>query len=99
MESITPAELAALGDDAVIIDVREVDEVAQVRVPGALNIPMSQFVDRIGELPEGTLYVMCAAGARSARVTEFLEQQGYDAINVSGGIGEWAAGGHPVERG
>jgi rhodanese-related sulfurtransferase len=100
MQTITPTELAALGEDARIIDVREVDELRSVRLARAVNIPMSTFIDRIDEVPrDETVYILCAAGARSAQVTQYLEQRGYDAVNVSGGIGEWAATGNPVERG
>jgi rhodanese-related sulfurtransferase len=42
---------------------------------------------------------MCHSGGRSARVTQFLEQQGYDATNVEGGITQWQAEGLPVSRG
>ncbi|MET0976050.1 MAG: rhodanese-like domain-containing protein [Leifsonia sp.] len=99
MESISSAELAALDAAASIIDVREVDEVAVVRVPGAVNIPMSSFLDRIDEVPlDATVYIMCAVGGRSAQVTNYLDQRGYDAVNVDGGIIAWEQGGHPVER-
>ena len=42
--------------------------------------------------------MLCHSGGRSARVTQFLEQQGYDAVNVDGGILEWEAQGLPVIR-
>jgi rhodanese-related sulfurtransferase len=98
MKSVTPTEFAAL-DGATLIDVREPDEVAQVAVDGAVLLPMSTFQEHLDELPEGPLYVMCHAGGRSARVTQFLEAQGYDATNVEGGITQWQAEGLPVVRG
>ena len=97
MKSITPTEYARL-DGAALVDVREPQEVAEVRVDGAVNIPMSTLQERLGELPEGPLYIMCHSGGRSARVTQFLEQQGYDATNVEGGITQWQAEGLPVSR-
>ena len=98
MKSITPTEFAALGDGAVLVDVREPDEVATVRVPGALVLPMSSLTEHLDELPEGPFYVMCLAGGRSAKVVTALEQQGYDAVNVLGGIIQWEQEGLPVER-
>ncbi|GLI28184.1 hypothetical protein ARHIZOSPH14_24260 [Agromyces rhizosphaerae] len=99
MRSITPTALATI-DGATIIDVREVEEVEAASVRGATNIPMSVLAQRIGEVPrEGTVYIMCASGGRSSRVTEYLEQQGYDVINVAGGITEWYRDGLPVELG
>jgi rhodanese-related sulfurtransferase len=96
MTSRTPQEVAALGD-AVIVDVREDDELARLRVPGTIHIPMSAFVERIGELPEGEVHVLCRSGARSGRVAAYLEQQGHEAVNVDGGILAWQAAGLPTE--
>ncbi len=98
MQEITPTDLSKL-DEAVIIDVREADEVAVASVAGARHLPMSSFLDHLDEVPrEETVYVMCHSGGRSARVAAYLEQQGYDAVNVTGGISEWAASGLPVRR-
>ena len=96
--AVTPTEFAALGDDATLIDVREPDELAQVRIPGALSMPMSTLGDHLGELPDGTFYLVCHSGMRSARITESLIQQGHDAVSVIGGIVQWEAEGLPVER-
>jgi rhodanese-related sulfurtransferase len=98
VNEITTSELAALGSTATIIDVREQNEWDEGRIGGSTLIPMSQFVDRLGELPTGdTLYILCRSGARSGRVTEYLEQQGIDAVNVAGGIMAWQADGRPIE--
>jgi rhodanese-related sulfurtransferase len=100
MNEITVTDLAALGSDTTIVDVREQHEFDEVHVDGVTFIPMSQFESRMGELPhDETLYVLCRSGARSARVAAYLEHQGYDAVNVSGGIVEWEASGLPVVRG
>lgn len=98
MKSVTPQEFATL-EGAALIDVREPNELAQVRTEIAQPLPMSTLQDHLDELPDGPIYVLCHSGARSARVTQFLEQQGYDAINVEGGILEWEAVGLPVVRG
>lgn len=97
MKSVTPQEFAAL-DDATLIDVREPGELEQLRIGRAIPMPMSTFLDHVGELPEGPLYILCHSGARSGRVTEYLEQQGYDASNVAGGIVAWEQAGLPVIR-
>jgi len=97
MKSVTPQEFAAL-DGAALIDVREPDELRAVRTEIAQPLPMSTLQDHLDELPDGPIYVLCHSGGRSARVTAFLEQQGYDAINVEGGITEWEAQGLPVIR-
>ncbi len=99
MIEIQPTELAAL-KDAIVIDVREVSEFEQVRLPHAVNIPISQFIERFDEVPtEATLYVICAVGGRSAQVAQYLEQRGYDAVNVAGGTYAWADAGLPTTSG
>jgi rhodanese-related sulfurtransferase len=99
MKSITPAEFVALGPDAHLIDVREPDELKTVRTEQAQPLPMSTLNEHLADLPEGPIYVMCHSGGRSAKVTAFLEQQGYDAINVEGGITAWQAAGLPTVQG
>lgn len=85
---------------AVFIDVRESDEHAAARIPGATLLPLSEFPRRFEELPLGReIVVHCRSGARSARATEFLRAHGYDAVNVEGGILAWAEEGLPVEEG
>ena len=85
---------------APIVDVREPDEWERVHVPGAVLIPLGELVERVDEVPDtGTVYVICATGARSERAAEHLRRIGIDAVNVAGGTKAWAAAGHPVESG
>lgn len=97
MKSIDVAQLAAR-DGVPLIDVREPDEFVSGHVPGAINIPMSELVDRLEELPNEAFDVICHGGGRSSRAVRALETQGYDATNVEGGTSEWIAQGHPVEK-
>lgn len=97
MNQITVDDLAALAHPTVI-DVREPDEYATGHAPGAVNLPLSELPDRIGEVPTGTpVHVICQAGGRSARATELLSGNGVDAINVDGGTKAWIQQGHPLE--
>src|SRR5699024_11934906 len=64
------------GETLHIVDVRELDEVANGMVPGAINIPLSEFADRYTELEKEKEYILiCAAGGRSAKAQMFLEAQ------------------------
>ena len=86
---------------AQFIDVREPDEYREAHIPGADLVPLSEFMDRYREEldKERDVIVHCRTGARSARVVQFLLQQGYEAMNVDGGIVAWEDGGLPVEHG
>lgn len=100
MTTISPIDLAALGADALIVDVREPDEFTDARVAGALNIPLGTLPDRLSDVPrDRTVYVMCLSGGRSARATAYLAAEGVDAVNVDGGITNWYQSGLPVDRG
>ena len=70
-----------------IIDVREVDEVAAGKIPGAVNIPLGLLEFRMNELDKSKEYVMvCRSGGRSGRATQILESHGYSVINMTGGM-------------
>jgi sulfur-carrier protein adenylyltransferase/sulfurtransferase len=80
-------------EDFVLLDVREPDEIQTASIPWAITIPMGDVPQRVAELPKDkTIAVMCHGGGRSARVTSFLNENGYpDAVNVDGGIRAWSA--------
>ncbi|WP_369055984.1 rhodanese-like domain-containing protein [Kineococcus terrestris] len=96
MSDVPQVPAADVPADAVVLDVREDDEWDAGHADGALHIPMSQVPQRLGELPEGELHVVCRAGGRSQRVAEWLQQNGYDVVNVEGGMGAWADAGRPM---
>ncbi len=74
-----------------LIDIREPYEVQGGTLLTAKNIPMGNLLNNPGKyLIQGkTYYIMCQSGARSARTCRFLQGQGYDVINVSGGMGSY----------
>ena len=91
-EQLTPRDLA---DDAVLLDVREDDEWAAGHAPGAVHIPLGDLPQRLADVPEvdGELPVVCRSGGRSGRAVAWLAQQGYDVVNVDGGMKQWEAAG------
>ncbi|MFF7155881.1 rhodanese-like domain-containing protein [Streptomyces sp. NPDC008139] len=93
-------DAAAVPADAILLDVRENEEWAAGHAEGAVHIPMSEVVSRIGEVPDGgRVHVVCRVGGRSAQVAQYLIAQGVDAVNVSGGMLDWEAAGRPVVDG
>ena len=90
----------AVNAGATIIDVREPSEYVDGHVPGAMLIPMGELPARTAELEHGApVYVVCASGNRSARMTGFLRSAGFDAYSVAGGTIGWARSGRPVAGG
>ena len=87
--------------EILLIDVREPDEFAVERIPGAINIPLSTF--RTDALPEAggkRIVFHCAGGKRSAAAVERCRaaEHAPDA-HLAGGIAAWKAAGLPTVRG
>jgi len=76
----------------MLLDVREPDELAIASIPWATVIPMGEVPEHLDELPQDKpIAVLCRSGARSGRVAEFLNQNGFpNAVNVAGGILDWS---------
>ena len=79
------------GDAPFLLDVRNPEEVAICRIPGATLIPLPVLADRLGELdPTRPMVVHCKSGARSAKAIALLKERGFgDLVNLSGGILAW----------
>lgn len=106
LPAITVAELAAARADGadpvpILLDVRNPDEFARVRIEGAVLMPMPHITRRFRELPAGRpIHVICQSGSRSAAVTQFLVANGYpEAANVAGGMVAWLRSGYPAISG
>lgn len=98
---LTVTQLAALlnSDQALVVDVREPDEFISGHIPGAINMPLSQF--RASQLPdpgEKLLVLSCAAGRRSAMALDkcAAARAGID-THLAGGFNAWRASGLAVE--
>ena len=65
--------------------------------PDARWIPMGEVAARQAELPDDRdIVVVCRVGARSAQVAAWLTRQGYDAVNLTGGMEAWVQAGRPI---
>lgn len=86
---------------ALLVDVREKDEVSELAydVPNIINIPLSEFEERINEIPKDRDVVMvCKGGGRSLRAAGFLVNHGYDkVVNMEHGITRWVQKGFPTK--
>lgn len=76
------------GEEIYWVDVRSASEFASGHVEGAVNIPHTEIVARIGEVTDdkdATLYLYCRSGRRSGIALDALQQAGYlGAVNVGG---------------
>ena len=94
---VPEVSVAALPADAVLLDVRDDDEWIAGHAPDAVHIPMPDLADRLDDIPDADeLYVICRTGGRSARVAEYLNANGWDAVNVDGGMMLWQRLGRPM---
>ncbi|MFM0610811.1 rhodanese-like domain-containing protein [Streptococcus suis] len=89
-ESLSLQDLPKVLEDknTKLLDVREVDEFTNGHIPQAINQPLSQL-DQF-EVDKNKYYlIICQSGMRSQRATDYLTSQGYQAVNVQGGMNAW----------
>ncbi len=86
------AAMRAAGDAHTVLDIREPVEVAICAIENSVSIPMQQVHEQLETLPrQHPVIVLCHHGVRSAMVTDFLRNSGFDnAWNLAGGIDAWA---------
>ena len=85
-----------LPEGLVVLDVREPVEWQHGHIEGAVHIPLMELPQRLPEIPDGQTLVVCKIGGRSAQAVGYLVQQGIDAVNLDGGMLDWADAGRPM---
>jgi rhodanese-related sulfurtransferase len=87
-------DMVESGEDFLLLDCREENEHALVRIDGAKLIPLSEAPNRLADLePHKTRHIVayCHHGGRSLQMTLWLRSQGFDKVqNMMGGIDAWA---------
>lgn len=97
MEDLTQdewAEQLANDDNAVILDVRTDEEVADGIIPNAVHLDIykgQEFIDAIEALDKSkSYYVYCRSGNRSGQACQIMEELGFEkAFNLEGGMLQW----------
>lgn len=109
VENLTPDQVEAelQSGDAVLVDLREPEEVAAAKIPGSVHIPRGMLEFRADPTspysepaldPSKRVILHCASGGRSALGAIALQQLGYDNVaHLDGGIGAWKEAGKPTE--
>jgi rhodanese-related sulfurtransferase len=95
--SIQEAAAAALRGE-IVIDVRNADEYSAGHLPRSIFMPLPTVPLRTSELDRHVpVYVICESGARAFQACQFLQQHGYHAINVHGGMNAYRQAGLPLD--
>lgn len=94
-------KLLGSGSKVKLVDVREADEYAGGRLPGAVHIPRGYLELRIEDKADRDeeLVLYCAGGTRSALAARTLREMGYTRVSsLAGGYNRWSDAALPVEK-
>jgi rhodanese-related sulfurtransferase len=99
VREVSPSEAFELLDgEAILLDVREEREWDAGHAPMASLIPLAELPDHLDELPRDRLIICaCRSGGRSLRAATFLQESGFDTVNLTGGMMSWFAEDLPFE--
>lgn len=91
------AEAVRLGP-VQVLDARRDDERAQGGVRDSQHIPLHELNDRIGEVPEGEVWVYCGSGYRASIAASVLDRPGRQVVLINDSYGAAAEAGLEDER-
>ncbi|MFV8052436.1 rhodanese-like domain-containing protein [Mycobacterium sp. 48b] len=96
--AVSAAEAVRLVDEgALVVDVRRTFEWNRVHIPTAVHTPLEELPGRCLDLPDDRLIItFCTGGIRSAGAANLLVENGFEAVNMSGGLIHWRAAGGPL---
>jgi rhodanese-related sulfurtransferase len=84
--------------EVVVIDVRRAEEHAEARIAGAVNLPIHELPRRLGEVPEGELWIHCGSGYRASVAASFLDAGGRTLVLVDDDFENAETAGLPMEK-
>ena len=94
MKLITVQELHNLmnnNERITLVDVRERGERVMASIKGSTHVPMMAIPHQLEIFnKDEPIYLLCHSGVRSAQACLYLEQQGFDSVNIIGGIHAWS---------
>lgn len=93
IETIDWSEVNSLDETtSVVLDVRESFELMTGKIKNSIHIPLGQLRNRLNELPtDKTVYVTCQVGLRGYVACRLLNQYGFKAKNIDGGVKTYLA--------
>ena len=90
VESVQWSEVVDHTDQGyLLVDVRTAGEFARGSLPGAINVPVDELRERLDELGDKDVVVICQVGQRGHVATRLLRDFGFNAKNLSGGYQTW----------
>ena len=102
IKTLSPREIHDLMASTAItlVDVREANEHRSERIPGAINVPLSQLQAQAGQIPTDKPVILhCLSGGRSKTALDLCARMGLHVdTHMGGGISAWKAAGLPVQR-
>jgi rhodanese-related sulfurtransferase len=79
------------GEDLLLVDVREDEEVEEGMIPGARHIKMGDIPESLEKFDKDKEYIfICRSGNRSGNVAHYMKDQGFKVVNMEGGMMNWA---------
>lgn len=101
--AIKPDEAAQLVRQGRItfVDLRDPRTYGRVHLPGAINLPLTEIEQRLAELQmtPGVPVLYCRTGKEAQELADRLRKLDLELGYLEGGILDWEAAGHPIERG
>ena len=73
-----------------LVDVRTAREFARGTIPGAINVPVDEIRDRLGEFSRDRVLITCQAGQRAHTAVTLLKELGFNVMNLDGGYETWS---------
>jgi rhodanese-related sulfurtransferase len=99
VEVVEANDAIGAGAEAVLLDVRNQDEWDAGHAPNAQFCPLPQLETLRFQLPMNRQIIcICRSGVRSEKAAAELINMGFVAVNMTGGMKEWAAQGGPVVK-
>ncbi len=82
-----------------VIDVREQSEWDEDHIEGAIHIPFHQLRKHLNDVPSNkTLAAICGGGTRSSIAASILKAEGFEPVNVMGGMSAWNHAGYEARK-
>lgn len=88
------------GQKPVLLDVRTTAEYREGHIPGAANKPLQALNGRLKNVSRNREVIcICRSGNRSRRAVKHLQEAGYTAVNLKGGMRAWDKAGYKIKKG